>query len=95
MPLLTPHDEYSMAHLIERHIEFYEEPRDGDDRTVALDPVFVRHYMKFRELETAYRHRNRHLATGAPKRDAVGDTGPRSRAGNHISAATRAARTPA
>ena len=49
MPLLTPHDEYSMAHLIERHIEYYEEPRDGDDRTVALDPVFVRHYMKFRD----------------------------------------------
>jgi hypothetical protein len=48
MPLLTPHDEYSMAHLIERYIEFYEEQRGGDERTVALDPVFVRHYMKFR-----------------------------------------------
>jgi hypothetical protein len=49
MPLLTPHDEYSMAHLIERYIEFYEDPRDGDERTVALDPLFVRHYMKFRD----------------------------------------------
>ena len=48
MPLLTPHDEYSMAHLIERHIEFFKVDRRGNERTVALDPVFVRHYMKYR-----------------------------------------------
>ena len=51
MPLLTPHDEYSMAHLIERHIEFYKLDQDGNERSVALDPVFVRHYMKFRDLK--------------------------------------------
>lgn len=49
MPLLTEHDEYSMAHLIERHVEFFEEDRDGNRRSVALNPVFVRHYMKYRD----------------------------------------------
>ena len=48
MPLLTPHDEYSMAHLIERHIDFVETDKDGNERSVALDPTFVRHYMKYR-----------------------------------------------
>ena len=45
MPLLTPHDEYSLAHLIERHINFV----DKEGRSVALDPVFVRHYLKYRD----------------------------------------------
>jgi hypothetical protein len=49
MPLLTRHDEYSMAHLIERHIEFYGRDAKGDERTVALNSFFVRHYMKYRE----------------------------------------------
>ena len=44
MPLLTPHDEFSMAHLIERHIEYV----DADGRPVALSPTFVKHYMKYR-----------------------------------------------
>ncbi len=48
MPLLTPHDEYSLAHLIEQHIEFYKEDTKGDRIPVALDPVFVRHYLKYR-----------------------------------------------
>jgi hypothetical protein len=48
MPLLTRHDEYSMAHLIERQIEFYQRDADGDERTVALNPIFVRHFMKYR-----------------------------------------------
>ena len=49
MPLLTPHDEYSMAHLIEKHIRFIVEGKDGDEQDVALDPNFIRHYMKYRE----------------------------------------------
>jgi hypothetical protein len=49
MPLLTRHDEYSMAHLIEKHINFVTTDKDGNEYSVALDPVFVRHYMKFRE----------------------------------------------
>ena len=49
MPLLTPHDEYSLAHLIEKYIDFYEEDKDGNQRSVALDPVFVRHYLKYRD----------------------------------------------
>jgi hypothetical protein len=49
MPLLTPHDEYSMAQLIERHIEFYRVDAKGNERTVALNPVFVRHYMHCRD----------------------------------------------
>src|SRR5271167_2119144 len=49
MPLLTAHDEYTMAHVIEQHIEFYKADADRNERTVALDPVFVRHYMKYRD----------------------------------------------
>ena len=49
MPLLTPHDEYSLAHLIERHINFVAKDKEGNERSVALDPVFVRHYMKYRD----------------------------------------------
>jgi hypothetical protein len=49
MPLLTPHDEYSLAHLIEQHIDFIETDKDGETRSVALDPTFVRHYMKWRD----------------------------------------------
>jgi len=49
MPLLTRHDEYSMAHLIEKYINFVTTDKDGNEHSVALDPVFVRHYMKFRE----------------------------------------------
>jgi hypothetical protein len=49
MPLLTPHDEYSLAHLIERHINFVAKDKEGNEHSVALDPVFVRHYMKYRD----------------------------------------------
>ena len=31
MPLLTPHDEYSMAHLIEQYIDYYTEERTEPD----------------------------------------------------------------
>ncbi len=51
MPLLTPHDEFSMAHLIEQHIEYYDEDERGNKRTVALNPLFVRHYLKCRNSE--------------------------------------------
>src|SRR3978361_918780 len=49
MPLLTPPDEYSMAHLIQRHIDFIAIDKDGHERSAALDPIFVRHYMKYRD----------------------------------------------
>jgi hypothetical protein len=49
MPLLTPHDEYALAHLIERHINFVAKDKEGNEHSVALDPVFVRHYMKYRD----------------------------------------------
>jgi hypothetical protein len=49
MPLLTPHDEYSMAHLIEKEIEFFKMDQDHNEREVALEPIFVRHYMKYRD----------------------------------------------
>src|SRR6202161_4115869 len=49
MPLLTPHDEYSLAHLIEKHINFVATDKEGTERSVALDPVFVRHYLKYRD----------------------------------------------
>jgi hypothetical protein len=50
LPLLSKHDKYSMAHLIERYIEF--ETPGGDraaPRPVALPPAFVDHYMAYRE----------------------------------------------
>lgn len=49
MPLLSAHDEISLAHMIERHIEYFETDDEGNERTVALNPLFVRHYAKFRE----------------------------------------------
>jgi hypothetical protein len=47
MWLLTPHDKFSMEHLIEKHIEFVN-TEDGD-RSVALHPKFVEHYMHYRD----------------------------------------------
>ncbi len=49
MPLLTPHDRYSLAHQIEQHIEFVSETGGGDPRSVALPPTFVDHYMAYRD----------------------------------------------
>jgi hypothetical protein len=49
VPLLAPHDEYSMAHLIERHINVVTTDGNGNERSVALDPIFVRHYMMYRD----------------------------------------------
>lgn len=49
MLLLTPHDEYSMAHLIERYIEVYDTNKEGNERPAALNPIFVRNYMKWRD----------------------------------------------
>ena len=47
MWLLTPHDKFSMEYLIETHIEFVEETEEGE-RSVALHPKFVEHYMHYR-----------------------------------------------
>jgi hypothetical protein len=50
MPLLSKHDKFSLAHMIERYIEF--ELPGGDrapPRPVALPPGFVDHYMAYRE----------------------------------------------
>ena len=41
--------EHSMAQLIERHIEFYQVDAKGNERTVALNLVFVRHCMNYRD----------------------------------------------
>ena len=48
MLLLSPHDEFSMAHVIERAICFYTKTKKSDVRKVAVHPNFVKHYMKFR-----------------------------------------------
>ena len=44
MPLLTPHDRFSFAHVVERHMEFVIESETGV-RPVALPPTFIDHYM--------------------------------------------------
>ena len=48
LPLPTPYDDFSLAHLIERHVE-YAEMTDEAERIVALPPLFVvTHYRLFR-----------------------------------------------
>ncbi len=51
MPLLTPHDRYSFAHQVERHIEFVCEGGDDGPRSVALPPTFVDHFMAYRDSD--------------------------------------------
>jgi hypothetical protein len=47
-PLITRHDDLTLAHLVERHIEFYRETKDGRE-SVALCPIFIRHYAAYRD----------------------------------------------
>lgn len=49
LPLLTRHDRYSFAHTVEQHIEFFQESGDKAGRPIALPPVFVDHYMAYRD----------------------------------------------
>ncbi len=49
MPLLTPHDRFSLAQQIERHIEFFSEGGDAGPRSVALPGPFVDHYLNYRD----------------------------------------------
>ena len=48
LPLLTAHDKVSLAHLIERYVAYVEKSARGRERLVALAPVFVEHYMGYR-----------------------------------------------
>lgn len=48
-PLLTRHDAFSMAHPIERYVEFAETDRNGAERSVALSSTFVQHFMNYRD----------------------------------------------
>ncbi len=49
LPLLTAHDKVSLAHLIERYVAYVEKSARGRERLVALAPVFVEHYMGYRD----------------------------------------------
>ncbi len=49
LPLLTKHDRYSLAHVVERHIEFIQASEVGAERAVALPPVFVDHFAAYRD----------------------------------------------
>jgi hypothetical protein len=49
IPLLTRHDEFSLAHLIERHIEYVDDAENGSGRSVAIPPVFIKHYLAYRD----------------------------------------------
>ena len=49
MPLLTRHDKCSLAHLIERYIEYYVSTERGGERSVALSPTFVEHFTGYRD----------------------------------------------
>ncbi len=48
LPLLTRHDRFSLAHAIEGYVEYVAES-DEDIRPVALPPVFVDHFMHYRD----------------------------------------------
>lgn len=48
LPLITPHDKYSLAHLIERHVAFTRTTAKTT-KSVALPPVFVEHYERYRD----------------------------------------------
>jgi len=47
--LISSHNRYSMAHVIEKHIEFYAESETSGRRPVALPPVFVDHFLNWRD----------------------------------------------
>jgi hypothetical protein len=49
MPLLSTHDKYSMAHLVERYIGYEAMIEQGGAVPCALPPVFVDHYMNYRD----------------------------------------------
>ena len=51
LPLLTRHDRYSLAHEIEKHIEFTAESNAGPTRSVALPGTFVEHFMAYRDSQ--------------------------------------------
>jgi hypothetical protein len=48
LPLLTRHTKYTVAHEIERHIEFVA-GKNGNLRSVALPPIFVEHWIEYRD----------------------------------------------
>jgi hypothetical protein len=47
LPLLTAHDDISLAHMIERYVEFAH-TTDTTERVVALPGLFVNHYRGYR-----------------------------------------------
>ena len=48
MPLLSVHDEISYAYVIERHIEYVSQPRNGvPGKPVALPSPFIKSYMGY------------------------------------------------
>lgn len=50
MPLLTPHNRFSLAQMIERYIEYADEGGEGrKPRSVALPGPFVDHYLNYRD----------------------------------------------
>jgi hypothetical protein len=48
LPLLTQHNKHTLVHEIERYVEFTRET-DSGIRAVALPPVFIEHYLEYRD----------------------------------------------
>jgi hypothetical protein len=46
--MITAHDSCSLALLIEEHIEFVRTLKGGGERQVALQSIFINHYMAYR-----------------------------------------------
>jgi hypothetical protein len=53
LPLLTRHTKHTLAHQIERHIVFVSNLEKESERAVALPPVFVEHYLAYRDSALA------------------------------------------
>ncbi len=49
MPLLSAHDKYSMAHLVEKYIGYEAVTEQGGTVPCALAPVFIDHFMNYRD----------------------------------------------
>ena len=75
MPLLTRHSKVTLAQSIERYIEFTSQSPEGDDRPVALPPLFVEHFMEYRNSTLPRVHAIVTVPLVLPNRKLLGSTG--------------------
>jgi Primase C terminal 2 (PriCT-2) len=52
LPLLSRHDTFTLAFLVEQHAEFYKDLDDGSEVPVALPSIFIKHYIHYGAYST-------------------------------------------